>query len=149
MAAAPRQTDQFDANSEALLERTLVECDELATRLKDLLRLADALVAVLPDERRVFYAQKAARFRAAARPTRGDPINENIIEIVREKEHVTATEVCNRLLNRGIPADQKQVNNSLDYLVRREKLQRIGPGRYRMPDYGVGIIGDPDGREYE
>jgi hypothetical protein len=148
MAAAPRQIN-LDTSSEVLLQQTLDECEEIATRLRDLLRLADALIGVLPADKRVSYAQKAGRFRATARPMRGDSINDNILEIVRQSERVTANEVCNRLLNKGIPVDQKQVNNSLDYLVRREQLQRIGPGRYRIPEYGVGIIGDPDGRGYE
>jgi hypothetical protein len=136
MAAAPRQTDQFDATSEALLERTLTECDELAARLKDLLHLADALIAVLPPERRISYLESAAVFRAAAKAVRSEPLNDNIIKFVKGKEQVTASEVREALTSKGLAVDQKQIANSLDYLVRRGQLERIGRGQYRAPVRG-------------
>lgn len=62
---------------------------------------------------------------------------------------VVTAEVREALTSKGIAVDQKQVANSLDYLVRRRQLVRIGPGRYRDPETGEGYVGDMDERGYE
>jgi hypothetical protein len=140
MAKALPITQQADAEAEAFLERTLAECEHAAGRVKDLLRLADALIAVLPLDRRIAYAARTAAFRAIARPGRGSgAVNDNIIAIVTEKEQVTAADVRNALMHKGMAVDQKQINNSLDYLARSGRLKRIGRGRYEIAGYGVGI----------
>jgi hypothetical protein len=147
MAAAPQRASRVDTNSEALLEQTLAECEETAARLKDLLRLADALIAVLPAERKIFHSPAVARFRAVARSAPAAAFNDNVIAIVTEHQPLSTQDVCSLLINRGIPADQKQVSNSLDYLARRGQLHRIARGRYVIAGYGIGIEGDM-GEEY-
>jgi predicted transcriptional regulator of viral defense system len=44
-------------------------------------------------------------------------------------------------MHKGMAVDQKQINNSLDYLARSGRLKRIGRGRYEIAGYGVGIEG--------
>jgi hypothetical protein len=144
MALAPQKASRVDANSERLLDDTLVECEQLSARLKDLLRLADALIAVLPLERRLAYTESLKRFLSVARPARpGRPINDNIISIIAENPQVNSQEVCERLISQGFSVDQKQVANALDYLVRRGELERIARGQYRINQRPAG----PDGAD--
>ncbi len=150
MANAARQAAPVENDAEALLKRTLAECEEAAARLKSLLNLVDPLIGVLPPERRKTYQESADRLRALTRLVRGnDPINDNILAIVKEKHQVSASEVREALVSRGLPIGSKQVLNSLDYLVRRNRIERIGPGRYRDPETGAGYVGDVDERGYE
>lgn len=131
MANARVKTQEIDTEAEALLDKTLADCEQLTGRLKDFLRLADALIAVLPPERRIAYAQRIVRFRTVVRPVRSGATNDNVLAIVSEKEEVTAAEVRDALADKGIPVDHKQINNSLDYLARRGDIRRIAPGRYK------------------
>lgn len=148
MAIPKPKQRSITAEAETLLIQTLAECEESAAGLQDLFRLATALVALLPPERRNLYSQSVALLQSAARPTKGAAINDNIIQILQENKELSANEVCNRLLNRGVPVDRRRVNNSLDYLARRGALERIGRGKYRIAGLGVGIEGDV-GNGYE
>lgn len=138
MAASP-QNIRVNANSERLLDETLAECEQLTTRLKDLLQLADALVAVLPSERRLAYSESLKRFLPVSRPARtGRPINDNILSIIAGNPQLNSQEVCERLIDQGFSVDQKQVANALDYLVRKGELERIARGQYRINQRSLG-----------
>jgi hypothetical protein len=132
MVQTARQLENIDASAEALLRQTLTECEQAADRLRDLLRLGEALVAVIPANRRVEYLQTLARLRSVAKAPRSDPVNENIVQFLKGKPRVTTAEVRDALTGKGLAVDQKQVANSLDYLTRRELLERIGRGEYRI-----------------
>lgn len=132
MATRVRKTEQLEAGAETLLQQTLSECDQAASRLGHLLRLANALVAVIPADRRIGYLHSIARFQAAAKAERAEPINDNILVFLKGKPKVTASEVRDALTGKGLTVDQKQVANSLDYLTRRGQLERIDRGEYRI-----------------
>jgi len=133
MVTTKRQPERVETSAETLLQQTLNECEQATGRLRDLLRLVDALIAVLPPERRIAYLEPAERFRSVARAVgRSDPVNENIVQFMFGKPRVTTSEVREALTDNGLPIDQKQVANSLDYLTRKGQLERIGRGEYRI-----------------
>jgi hypothetical protein len=134
MAETARQPEDINASAETLLRQTLAECEQAADRLRDLLRLADALIAVLPPNGRIAYLESAARFRAAARTAPADALNDNIVEFVKAQQGVTTAEVREALTAHGVAVDQKQVANSLAYLARRNRIHRIAPGWYCDPE---------------
>lgn len=130
-ALPAKRSARLDNDAEALLQRAIDECEDMSTRLKDLLRLTDALIAVVPAERRPHYAESIAKYRMVSRPRRIEALNDNIVSIVREKQRATVADVRDTLTDQGVPTDQKQVTNALDYLVRRGQLVRIAPGVYQ------------------
>ena len=129
-----RKIESVNAKAETLLQEALAEGERISDRLEDLVRLIDALIPVIPAERRVAYLQLAERFRGIDKPTRSDPINDNIIEFVKARRGVTTTEVREALTAQGFAVDQKRVANSLDYLARRNRVQRIASGWYGDPE---------------
>jgi hypothetical protein len=132
MTAVLQQSRRVDDDAEALLERTLAECEEHAARVRDLLRLVDALLAVLPPDRRAEYAKRVSDCQMTGRSPRGIPLNDNIVSIFSEKQELTATEVRDTLVGQGVAIDSKRVANSLDYLTRTGRIARIDRGRYRI-----------------
>lgn len=149
MAQTIWKSEKIIAPAEALLDQTLEECDHCVDRLRELLPLIDALIAVLPPERRVAYLEFASTFRSLARAIRNDPINDNIIAFAKGKEEVKSSEFRDALISKGLAVDQKRLANSLDYLSRKGQLERIGRGRYRDPATGAGYVGDATGEGYE
>lgn len=104
-----------------------------------------ALSARLPLERRLAYEPQ---FEELCRPRsyKCTPLHEQLVETIRrERGRTWTTEQIQKALERqGVGAERKSVTNCVDYLVRTNRLQRVGRGLYYAPDYGAGVITSDD-----
>jgi hypothetical protein len=122
--------------AEQCVQTALAECERLASRLSEFVRVADASLAALSPEKRALYEPLVARFKVYRR-SREAKLNDNVIQLFGERRELTTPQVIGGLIRQGIPVDQKQVHNALDYLTRRGRLKRISPGRYYCIDEGI------------
>jgi hypothetical protein len=127
-----------DEEAETFLNSTLAKCEHAAAILRDLINLADATIAVLAARKRAAYQSRLAEFRLAASPRAQKPtLDAEVIQLFKARAELTAREVHNHLQDKGIAVEPKQVFNALDYLRRKGRIERRGPGRYYLTDYGV------------
>jgi hypothetical protein len=126
--------------AEQCVQAALTECAWLTERLAGFSRILDMSIAALPPGKQALYQEKAAQFRVFRRPLQS-ALNDNVISIFKDQEELTASQVRDKLISKGFSVEQKQVFNAIDYLIRKGRLERKGPGRYYCPEYGIGIEG--------
>jgi len=134
VVVSPPPTDA----AEQCAQTALAECTWLVERLSGFSRILDMSIAALPAEKQTFYEEKAAAFRAFRRPISAS-LNDNVIRLFENRKELTASQVHVGLISKGLSVEQKQVFNALDYLARKGRLQRKGPGKYYCPEYGIAV----------
>lgn len=111
-------------------------------------RLAETLLAQVPEERRDAFAERLARLRVGEFGGRPSTVTyRNIVELFgnHPPRQWSVPEAHRELAAKGIPADPDQIQNVFQYLARKGRLKRVSRGRYIIVGYGVGIEGDPEG----
>ncbi|HEX3430804.1 MAG TPA: hypothetical protein VHT03_07950 [Rhizomicrobium sp.] len=92
-----------------------------------------------------------------ARGAKGSQIFSRILNFVDANAgcEFKSSQACDAAKIGGSKSETKAVHNTLDYLVRECRIQRIERGRYYVPELGVGIVtsddlgGEPTRYEYD
>ena len=115
------------------------------------LRLAETVIAHLPQERRTGFDERLGRLRAGdvgGRPS--SATYRNVVELFANHppRQWSVADAFSALAAKGLPADADQIQNVFQYLARKGRLKRVSRGRYYVVGVGIGIEGDPAG-EYD
>jgi hypothetical protein len=128
-----------DAQKEAGIKR--IELSVAEAGLNQLAQLARQLVEKAPPEDRAQYRHRIASFiQSIGRGSRGaTAIYKSILDLLAsEPGRVwSAAEARAALQAKGIPSDAEQIHNIFQYLARKDRVERSGPGRYRLADKQV------------
>jgi hypothetical protein len=123
-----------DAQNEARDKRIDLAIAE--ARILDLCETARRLVEMMPPHDRADLRHRiAAIVQPLGRLSRGATIAySNILDLLMNEpgKDWSAPEVHNVLVAKGIPSDQEQVHNVLQYLARKQRIERVSRGRYRL-----------------
>jgi hypothetical protein len=110
-------------------------------RAHELVKLAETLLKQIPPDRQPKYRQRVAVLRAPTRSGRATTTYENVIDLfTKQPRHEwTASQIQRSLAAKGIAAPPEQIQNVLQYLLRKGRLKRVERGRYYVVGYGLGI----------
>jgi hypothetical protein len=111
------------------------------SRGHELLKLAETLLEQIPPDRQPEYRERITALRAPTRSGRGTTTYENVIDLFTKQPCVewTALQIKRSLAAKGIAAPPEQIQNVLQYLLRKGRLKRVDRGRYYVVGDGVGI----------
>jgi hypothetical protein len=144
--AALAQALSEEASTRDLLEKLRAKVILLDADIAKLSDAVDALMPLIPADRRAPFAEKLAAMRPPAKLNRGTTAYEAIVELLDRSvaREWSAPEVQDALISAGTPIQAEQVHNVLSYLMRRKRLSRTGRGKYVLIRPLPGLEGAPD-----
>jgi hypothetical protein len=110
-------------------------------RAHELVKLAETLLEQIPLDRQSEYRPRIAGLQLPPRSSRGSTTYENVIDLFtrQPRREWTAPDIQRSLAAKGISAQSEQIQNVIQYLLRKGRLRRVSRGRYFVVGFGIGI----------
>jgi hypothetical protein len=101
-------------------------------RLSHLSSAIDALMELIPENRRVIFADRVAELRRPAKASNRTAAYDAVVDLLEHSEATTewSAPQVQKALSPGSSLEQGQVANILSYLARKNRIVRTARGKY-------------------
>lgn len=116
-----------------------------STDVADWRKLVDGIKLMLdalpPDQQQIAIDELIAALRPIPAPRAG-AVLATIVRLLPRRREWTVENIKQEVAARGIEASNKEIYNSLGYLVRKGRVKRVGYGQYIIDGIGFATADD-------